>query len=118
MRTVFPDVRHRNLNIELLAILLTLKECNEFYQRIISKIKNMDRTSVPSFAVSRKKYHALVNAVESNSCIVDKVETAPNTVRSEGFYDAERYMESVYIVNESLEYIPALYYLFINDVSQ
>ena len=49
-----PDVRQRDLNIELLDILLTKKECSEFYQRIIDKIKSMDRTSVHSSQYQEK----------------------------------------------------------------
>ena len=41
---------------------------------------------------------------------MDKVETAKNTLRSEGFYDLGRYMESVHIVNEALGNMSALYY--------
>ena len=69
----------------------------------------MDRTSVHS-SQYQEKYHALVNAVESIPALMDKVETAKNTLRTEGFYDLERYMESVYIVNESLRNMSALYY--------
>ena len=103
------EVRQRDLNIELLDILLTKKECSAFYQRIIDKIKSMDRASVHS-SQYQEQYHAMVDAVEAIPALMDKVETAKNTLRSEGFYDLERYMESVHIVNEALRNMSALYY--------
>ena len=103
------EVRQRDLNIELLDILLTKKECGAFYQRIIDKIKSMDRTAVHS-PDYQEKYQTLVDAVKTIPAILDKVETAKNTLRSEGFYDLEKYMESVHIINEALRSMSALYY--------
>ncbi|MBI2471954.1 MAG: radical SAM protein [Planctomycetes bacterium] len=103
------DVRQRDLNIELLDILLTRKECSEFYQRIIDKLKSMDRISVHSPGY-QEKYRTLVEAAESLPSLMGKVETAKNTLRSEGFYDLERYMESVHIIHESLRNMSALFY--------
>src|SRR3989304_906008 len=104
-----PEVRQRDLNIELLDILLTKKECSEFYQGIIDKIKSMDRTSVHS-SQYQEKYQTMVDAVEAIPALMDKVEMAKNTLRSEGFYDLEKYMESVHIINEALRSMSALYY--------
>src|SRR3989304_4713090 len=103
------EVRQRDLNIELLDILLTKKECSEFYQRIIDKIKSMGSASVYS-SDYREKYQTLVDAVETIPAVMDKVETAKNTLRSEGFYDLGKYMESVHVVNEALRNMSALYY--------
>ena len=106
-----PEVRQRDLNIELLDILLTKKECSEFYQGIVDKLKYMDGSvETPRRGVSTEKYQTLVDAVEAIPALMDKVETAKNTLRSEGFYDLERYMESVHIVNEALGNMSALYY--------
>ena len=103
------EVRQRDLNIELLDILLTKKECSEFYQGIINKLKSSGRTSVHSSRY-QEKYQTMVDAVESIPALMDKVETAKNTLRSEGFYDLEKYMESVHIINEALRNMSALYY--------
>ena len=78
-------------------------------QGIINKIKSMDRTSVHS-SQYQEQYQAMVGAVEAIPALMDKVETAKNTLRSEGFYDLERYMESVHIVNEALRNMSALFY--------
>ncbi len=69
----------------------------------------MDRTSVHS-SQYQEQYQTMVDAVEAIPALMDKVETAKNTLRSEGFYDLERYMESVYVVNETLRNMSALYY--------
>src|SRR3990167_2379728 len=58
------EVRQRDLNIELLDILLTKKECSEFYQGIINKLKSSGRTSVHSSRY-QEKYQTMVDAVES-----------------------------------------------------
>ncbi len=103
------DVAQRDLNIELLDALLTRKECSAFYQRIVDKIKSMDRTPVhtPQY---QEQYHILAEAAEAIPAILDRVEAAKNTLRSEAFYDPERYMEGVHIVNEALRNMSALYY--------
>lgn len=108
------DVVQRDINIELLDILLTKKTCNEFYQRILDKLRCMD-TSVGASRrdVStnvQEKRQVLMNAAEMIPMIIDKVEPAKNTLRSEGFYDLERYIESVNIINEALGILSALYY--------
>lgn len=103
------DVAQRDLNIELLDALLTRKECNEFYQRIVDKIRGMDRAPVhaPQY---QEQYQTLFDAAETIPAILDRVETAKNTLRSEAFYDLERYMESVHVVNEALRNMSALCY--------
>ncbi|HHT9158566.1 MAG TPA: B12-binding domain-containing radical SAM protein [Candidatus Brocadiaceae bacterium] len=105
------EVIQRDLNIELLDLLLTQKTCNEFYQKIIDKLRYMDSSIEPSRrGVSTEKRQNLVDAAEAIPAIIEKVEPAKNTLRSEGFYDLERYMESVHIINESLQIMSALYY--------
>lgn len=107
-------VIQRDLNIELLDILLTKKTCGEFYQKIVDKLRCMDNswgTSRRDVSTGwREKYQALVHAAEAFPAIIDKVEPAKNTLRSEGFYDLERYMESVHVINESLSIMSALYH--------
>jgi len=108
------DVVQRDVNIEFLDVLLTKKTCNEFYQRIVDKLRYMDSAGEASRrGVSpdyQEKRRALMSAVEMIPAIIDKVEPAKNTLRSEGFYDLERYMDSVNTINESLGILSALYY--------
>ncbi len=108
------DVVQRDVNIELLDILLTKKTCNEFYQRIIDKLRYMDmpietyRRDVSTDV--QEKRQVLMNAAEMIPPIMDRVEPAKNALRSEGFYDLERYIESVNTINEVLGILSALYY--------
>ncbi|MDN3512611.1 MAG: B12-binding domain-containing radical SAM protein [Candidatus Jettenia sp.] len=108
------DVVQRDLNIELLDMLLTKETCSKFYQKIIDALRRMDNAwETPRRGVStnwQEKYQALAHASEAIPAIIDKIEPAKNTLRSEGFYDLERYMESVHIINESLSLMSALYY--------
>lgn len=108
-------VIQRDLNIELLDILLTKKTCNEFYQRIVEKLRYTNssgetsrRDAPPGY--QEKRQEAWVHAVETLPAIMDKVESAKGILRSEGFYDLDQYMESVYTVNEALGIMSALYY--------
>lgn len=108
------DVVQRDVNIELLDILLTKKTCSEFYQRIVDTLRTMDspgessrRGASPDY---QEKRQALVNALELIPSVIDKVEPAKNTLRSEGFYDLERYIASVNTVNETLGILSAAYY--------
>ncbi|GJQ22663.1 B12-binding domain-containing radical SAM protein [Candidatus Brocadia sapporoensis] len=106
------DVIQRDLNIELLDILLTEKTCREFYQKILDKLKYLDRPGSPCRDIpgEQEKRQVLIHAVETIPAFAKKVEPAKNTLRSEGFYDLKRYMESVSIINEALGMLSALYY--------
>ncbi|MDN3513307.1 MAG: B12-binding domain-containing radical SAM protein [Candidatus Brocadia sp.] len=108
------EVVQRDINIELLDALLTEKYCGESYQRIVDKIRRMDTMRAAThWGVApgeREKRQALVHAAETIPEIMKKVEPAKNTLRSEGFYDLERYMDSVNTINEALGVLSALYY--------
>lgn len=108
------DVVQRDVNIELLDILLTKKTCGEFYQRIVDTLRSVDMPGEASRRGASRDYQekrqALMNALELIPSVIDKVEPAKNTLRSEGFYDLERYMESVNTVNETLGILSAVYY--------
>ncbi len=103
------NVVQRDLNIELLDILLTRKTCNEFYQRIIDELRYNEETPGNS-PYYQEKYQALHEAAEVLPEIMDKIEPAKDVLRSEDFYDLERYMESIHTINESLRVMSALYY--------
>ncbi|MBU6390955.1 MAG: radical SAM protein [Planctomycetota bacterium] len=108
------DVVQRDLNIELLDILLTKKTCGEFYQRIVDKLRCADKfVESPRRGTStdrQEKRQALAHAAEAIPEIIDRVEPAKNSLRSEDFYNLDRYMESVHIINEALRIMSALYY--------
>lgn len=108
------DVVQRDINIELLDVLLTEKSCGEFYQRIVDKLRCMDTMRAAHHLGTapgeHEKRQALIHAVEAIPDIMKKVEPAKHTLRSGGFYDLERYIESVNVINESLRVMSTLYY--------
>lgn len=108
------DVAQRDLNIELLDVLLTKKTCGEFYQKIVEKLRQIDFAGEPPrrdvYGDGHDRRQALIEAAETIPSMLDRVETAKNTLRSDGFYDLDRYMESVHVVNEALGMMSALYY--------
>lgn len=103
------NVLQRDLNIELLDILLTRKKCLEFYQKIINKLKDIDRDS-KYYEEDQEKRLILINALEMIPEMADKVERAKNVLRNDNFYDLEKYVDSVNIINDSLRCMSALYY--------
>lgn len=107
-----PNVVQRDINIELLDILLTEKTCLAFYQKILDKLKQIERSAPSRHATSsdQERRQALIHAVEALPFLAKKVERAKQTLRSEGFYELERYIESVNTINDVLEVLSALYY--------
>ncbi|MCF6159422.1 MAG: radical SAM protein [wastewater metagenome] len=108
------NVIQRDLNIELLDILLTRKTFSEFHQRIVDKLGRLGNTGEMSWwgasPYDQEKRNVLARAAEAIPSVIDKVEFAKNTLRSDGFYNLERYMDSVHIINEALGMLSALYY--------
>ncbi|OOP57138.1 MAG: B12-binding domain-containing radical SAM protein [Candidatus Brocadia carolinensis] len=106
------NVVQRDMNIELLDILLTEKTCREFYQKILDKLKHRDSSGSLSSGApfDQEKRRALIHAVETIPALVKRVEPAKHTLRSEGFYDLDRYIESVNTINNALDVLSALYY--------
>lgn len=108
-------VLQKDLNIEILDMLLTKKTCNEFYQRIMDKLRHVNGYGEKSRGGASSKFQkeridAWTHAVETLPAIMDKLEFAKSTLRSEGFYNLELYMESVFTINEALGIMSALYY--------
>ncbi|HJW86935.1 MAG TPA: hypothetical protein VJ440_09910 [Candidatus Brocadiaceae bacterium] len=103
------DVVQRDLNIELLDVLLTRKKCAELFQRITDKLKRLEG-SPPVDPIGEERRNALAYAAQAIPSVMDKVEYAKDTLRSKDFYDLAKYMEGVHVVNEYLGMISTLYY--------
>jgi len=103
------DVVQRDLNIELLDVLLTRKKCAEFFQRITDKLKRLEGVP-PVDPIDEERRNALAYAAQTIPSVMDKVEYAKDTLRSKDFYDLAKYMEGVHVVNEYLGMISTLYF--------
>lgn len=103
------DVAQRDLNIELLDVLLTRKKCAELFQRMTDKLKRLEGIP-PVHPIDEERRNALAYATQAIPSIIDKIEYAKNTLRSEDFYDLAKYMEGVHVVNEYLGMVSTLYY--------
>ena len=103
------DVVQRDLNIELLDVLLTRKKCAELFQRITDKLKRLE--GVPSVdPIDEERRNALAYATQAIPSIIDKIEYAKDTLWSKDFYDLAKYMEGVHVVNEYRGMVSTLYY--------
>ncbi|WP_295101370.1 radical SAM protein [uncultured Candidatus Kuenenia sp.] len=103
------DVIQRDLNIELLDMLLTQKTCGESYNKITDKLRGLEGRLINSLNYHEER-NALTEAVEALPWFIHNVERAKNILRSDAFYHLDSYMEAVYIVNEALRLMSSLFY--------
>jgi len=103
------DITQRDLNIELLDILLTRKTCSEFYSKITDKLSRLEGYLISSLNYQEER-NALIEAMESLPLFMEQVERAKNTLRTDAFYNLDNYMEAVHIVNETLRLMTSLFY--------
>ncbi len=96
------SVTQRDLNIEFLDIVLTKKKGGEFLSTIRDKLNN---PSLPS-----DKRSALRAVVDQLPLLLDIVERAKNTFRTEDFYNVNKYAESLMIIDKYLNFAGTLFY--------
>ncbi len=103
------DVVQRDLAIELLDDLCTWEKTKPLYERIIRELNEL--ASKPRHSqFEREKYAKLREAEEIVQALKDQIDGATASLRSEEFYDLERYMESLKIIDVWLDNILAPYF--------
>lgn len=104
LRTQGVEVIQRDINIEFLEIILKEKSAQEFFSRIkqgLNKGPSHHHTD---------KYNLLREAAEYLPLAAGRIEEAKKVLRTEDFYDIERYIESLAIMDRYLELVCSLYY--------
>ena len=105
------QVGQRDIGIELLDWLLTREYGVEVYGRLNDKAKYMERQAQgESGPGSAEHYARVVESLDRFPYLIDRIEPAKDTLRGEGFYDLERYRESLFLVDKWLELISTLYF--------
>ncbi|MEX5215501.1 MAG: B12-binding domain-containing radical SAM protein [Nitrospiraceae bacterium] len=105
------QVGQRDIGIELLDWLLTRDYGVEVYGRLNDKAKDLERQAQgESGPGSTEHYARVVESLDRFPYLIDRIETAKETLRGEGFYDLERYRESLFLVDKWLELISTLYF--------
>ena len=103
------DVKQRDLAIELLDHLCTWENTKPLYERIIRELNELGEKPRHS-QFERDKYAKLREAEEVIPALKYEIEGAKASLRCEDFYNLDRYMESLKIIDVWLDNILAHYY--------
>ncbi|HHT9153199.1 MAG TPA: B12-binding domain-containing radical SAM protein, partial [Candidatus Hypogeohydataceae bacterium YC40] len=98
------EVIQRDINIEFLETILREKKAQKFFSRIKQELNK------GPIRHHMDKYNLLREAVEYLPLASERIEEAKDVLRSEGFYDIEKYAESLALIDKYLELVGALYY--------
>ncbi|MGQ0810483.1 MAG: B12-binding domain-containing radical SAM protein [Nitrospiraceae bacterium] len=105
------NVKQRDLGIELLDTVLTQSYGVDVYQRLQDKVRQLERERTGETGPSSKEHHArLVESLDRFPYLIDRIESAKDTLRGEGFYEIEQYKESLFLIDKWLELISSLYF--------
>ncbi len=103
------DVVQRDLAIELLSDLCTWEKAEPLYDRIVKELNELEAKPTHT-QMEREKYAKLREAAGIIPELIDQIEPAVANMRSQGFYDLDRYMESLKIIDVWLDNILAPYF--------
>ena len=104
------DVVQRDLAIELLDDLCTWEKTKPLYERIVRELNEL-RANPRRNKFEQEKYAKLLEAEEIIPSLKDQIDGATASMRNkEDFYDLERYMESLKIIDVWLDNILSPYF--------
>ncbi len=105
-------VTQRDLNIEVLDSILTRTYGEAIHARLTDKVLELERTSSDGEGAhgTREHYSRAVEALDRLGYLIDRIEPAKESLRSEAFYDLDRYRESLFLIDKWLEAASALYF--------
>lgn len=103
------DVVQRDLAIELLDHLCTWEKTKPLYDRILKQARELGAKPYHT-DFEREKYEKLMEAQEIIPALCDQIDAAKASLRCEEFYEIDRYMESLKIIDVWLDNILAPYY--------
>jgi radical SAM superfamily enzyme YgiQ (UPF0313 family) len=103
------DVKQRDLAIELLDHLCTWERTKPLYERIITELRELGQKPRHS-QFEKDKYAKLREAEEVIPALKYEIDAAKDSLRCEDFYNLDRYMESLKIIDVWLDNILAPYF--------
>ena len=103
------DVAQRDLAIELLDHCCTWEKTEPLYDRILRELNELGSRPRHS-QLEREKYAKLMEAEEIIPALKYQIDNAVESLRCKDFYDLDRYMESLKIIDVWLDNILAPYY--------
>ena len=105
------DVSQRDLNIEVLDQILTRSYGDALHARLLDKVKTLERHASGETGPNRQEHYSrLIESLERFPYLIDRIEPAKDTLRSEGFYDLDRYRESLFLIDKWLELASTCYF--------
>ena len=105
------EKNQRDLNIELLDRILTRGYGLEVYQKLVDRVKRLERsTNGETGPGSKEHYSKSVEALDRFPYLIDQVESAKSSLRSPDFFDLERYRECLFLIDRWLELVSSLYF--------
>ncbi len=103
--------QQRDLNIELLDRMLTREFGLDIHQRLVELVHHLEGAMEGETGPGSKEHYAkAVESLERFGHLIDDIEPAKNALRGEGFYDIDRYRESLFIIDRWLEVVSCLYF--------
>ena len=101
----------RDLNIELLDTVLTRTYGLEIYEKLIEKTKELEKAAEGETGPGSKEHYArVVEALDRFPYVIDQIEPAKASLRSQEFFDLERYRECLFLIDRWLEVVSSLYF--------
>ncbi len=105
------NVVQRDLNIEVLDSLLAKSYAVEVGTRLQDKIRELEKGSRPQSGPGSDEHYArAVEAFDRIGYLYERIESAKESLRGEGFYDLETYRESLFLIDKWLEVVSTLYF--------
>ncbi len=101
----------RDLNIELLDRILTRSYGLDLYERLVAKLKELEQGRQGETGPgSDEHYGRVVESLDRFPHLIDVIEPAKDSLRSEEFYDIERYRECLFLIDRWLEVVSSIYF--------
>ena len=105
------NVSQRDLGIELLDRVLTKSYGAEVYQQLLDKQRRLEGDKSGESGPGSAEHHSrVVESLDRFPYLIDRIELAKETLRSEGFYDIEAYRDSLFLIDKWLELLSSLYF--------
>jgi hypothetical protein len=105
------NVVQRDLNIEALDTMLTTAYGHATYARLVDKVKQLEKGQIGETGPNSKEHYTrLVESLDRFPYLIDRIELAKETLRTEEFYDVERYRDSLFLIDKWLELISTIYF--------
>jgi hypothetical protein len=105
------DVTQRDLGIELLDEVVTKSYGASLYQELLDKKRALERERTGETGPGSAEHMArIIESLDRFPYLIDRIESAKETLRSEGFYDMEAYRESLFLIDKWLEVLSTVYF--------